>query len=206
MEKTIYREEWLQNAVDLLRPYFKEKGYEIPEQISVSCGWPSRNALSKKNRRYGEAWQSKAALDGIHQVFISPLISDKIQVLEILVHELLHTCLNDDIGHKKPFKIGCKVLGLEGPATGTEAGPELRAFLATICIESDYPQTALEPIEVEKKQSVRLLKLECKPNEEHEESYIIRTTKKALDIGIPTCPCGQEFVVEVKSEEEEDEA
>ena len=39
-------------------------------------------------------------------------------------------------------------------------------------------------------------------NNLHEEDYVIRASKKSLDIGIPICPCGVEFVQEVKEEEE----
>ena len=123
----INREEWLQNAVEALRPRFKEAKYEIPAVIRVSCGFPSKGALSK-NKRLGEAWESRAAKDGIHQVFISPFLSDSLKVLDILVHELLHCALPDNVGHKKPFKVAAKALGLEGPATSTTAGEELTNF------------------------------------------------------------------------------
>ena len=40
------REEWLGALVDALRPVFAELGYPLPDRIRVSCGWPSKSALS----------------------------------------------------------------------------------------------------------------------------------------------------------------
>ena len=47
------------------------------------------------------------------------------------------------------------------------------------------------PISAEKKQTTRQLKAEAKCC-----GYIIRLTKKWSEIGMPSCPCGNEFVLE----------
>ena len=42
------REQWLTKAIDhLSRRVFKPAGMEVPPNVRVSCGWPSRGALGK---------------------------------------------------------------------------------------------------------------------------------------------------------------
>ncbi len=204
---TINREEWLSQAVELLRPKFKAHNYTIPPIVKVSCGWPSKGAFPRNGKvRLGECWQTVAAKDGIHQIFISPLLSETFKVLEILVHELIHSCLDDGVGHKKEFKQACTELGLEGPATHTLAGPELAAWLRTLCEDEPYPQVALNVAEVTKKtQTTRMLKISCPANEEHEEEVILRGSKKVIEKGLPTCYCGTPFAVVPEEEKEESE-
>jgi hypothetical protein len=38
----------------------------------------------------------------------------------------------------------------------------------------------------------------------HAEPYIVRRSRKAIEIGLPCCPCGQEMVLDDPGEEEED--
>ena len=57
------REQWLAAMVDALRPTFASLGYPLPERIRVSCGWPSKSALSAKSRRIGEAWSARCSAD-----------------------------------------------------------------------------------------------------------------------------------------------
>jgi len=37
-------------------------------------------------------------------------------------------------------------------------------------------------------QTTRMLKVECPA-----DGYIVRTTQKWIDLGLPTCPCGEEM-------------
>ena len=53
-----------------------------------------------------------------------------------------------------------------------------------------YPHGQLAPSD-ERKQSTRLLKLTCP-----ECGYVIRTTRKWLETGLPTCCCGELFVAD----------
>lgn len=69
--------------------------------------------------------------------------------------------------------------------TATVAGEDLKARLDEICEDlGDYPHAALNP-NVRKKQTTRMLKVECK-----ETGYKARLTAKWLDeYGAPKCPC-----------------
>ncbi len=195
------RETWLELAVTELRPFFNEKGYKLPDNIRVACGFPSSKALSKKGKRLGECWEVRASVDGIHQIYITPLLSDKRDVLSVLTHELIHAALPDKTGHKKGFKMAAHAIGFEEGSVGREieVGGPLDVRLNALTLP-DYPHSKLLPIEEEKKQGVRLQKLICS-NVEHEEPIIIRATKKVTDQGTLRCFCEQEFEIEKKEEE-----
>jgi len=60
------RELWLQNAVDMVEPIFKNKGYKIPK-VQVSCGFPS---TGNKTKHIGQCWGRSSTSDGVNQLFI----------------------------------------------------------------------------------------------------------------------------------------
>lgn len=182
------REEWLLAAVALMRPFFSEKGFTIPE-IRVSCGWPSRGALSAKNKVLGQAWCKSASSDKVGQIFISPYLDktcDPYGVLPVLVHENVHQAVGVKEKHNKVFGKCARALGLEGKLTSTVPGKELLVK----CKEWDsqlgpYPHAKLDgnksPV---KKQSTRLIKCQCTASE-----YVVRTTRKWLEeFGAPISP------------------
>jgi hypothetical protein len=155
------REEWLLAATKALRPLFKDVGHPLPEHIRLSCGFPlgSRKVI-------GQCWPVAAAGDKVHQIYISPVLDsvlDKAGVLATLVHELGHSALPPKTGHKAAFAKLAADLGLEKPWKATTAGPELLKHLKALAHDlGPYPHAALSPTELErKKQSTRLLKVEC---------------------------------------------
>lgn len=198
------REEWLMVMADRLRKRFQTQEFEVPDKLRLSCGFPSVRGLSKKNRRVGECWWASAAKDGINHIFVSPLLETGLQAGGVLAHELLHAGLPEGAAHGPEFKRAMKKVGLSGKPTSAMPGPELNDFIAWV-IQNDvgeYPHGAIDPINRPvKKQSTRMLKLYCPPNEEHETEYIVRASKKVIDIGVPTCPCGKEMKVEEPDEE-----
>lgn len=187
------REAWLNRAVEALREHvFIPAGEHVPP-VRVSVGWP------KGGRKViGQCWKTDAAEDEVSQVFISPVLKDMAEVLETLVHELVHAVDNCESGHRGEFKRIAVEVGLEGKMTATHAGAELLATLMEVAEElGEYPHAALTPaLSGVKKQSTRMLKVECP-----DDGYIVRTTQKWLDIGTPTCPCGTEMVPEPPKED-----
>jgi hypothetical protein len=185
------REQWLNAAVELFRPLFiNHPQGDIPRNLRVSCRWPSKRAFAKTNRRIGECWDSAASADDTHKIFISPYLWYGPRVLDVLAHELVHTCVGVKAGHKKPFIALAKAIGLKGKMTATAAGPSLKAFCITMAgALGDYPHKMLDKqmINGEKKQGTRMLKLECSCG------YVVRTTQKWIDVGLPTCCCGKQF-------------
>ena len=128
------REEWLGKMVARLRPEFEKKGAAVPEKVRASCGFPSKSALANKARRLGEAWSDKNSEDQSWEVFISPLLKDSIEVAGILVHELVHTAVGIECGHRGPFKRVAVAMGLEGKMTATTAGEQLKSLLTGITL------------------------------------------------------------------------
>lgn len=184
------REEWLGLLVDALRPDFVRLGHPLPDRIRVSCGWPSKSALSAKSRRIGEAWSHRCSDDGAHETFLSPCLADPIEVGAVLVHELVHHAIGVEHGHKGPFTRCAKGIGLVGPMRATSAGPELASRLHALAEQlGPYPHAKLDATLGRKKQATRMLKVQCASC-----GCIVRMTRQWLDeVGAPTCACGSEM-------------
>lgn len=200
------REEWLGKAVDLLRPYFTERGYTIPELVKVSCGF----GPYAPRKTEGTCFKAANCVDGVKQIYISPELSDSYKVLDVLTHELIHASLEDPVGHGKDFKKACKVLGLEGPAKQAFAGSELKQKLETLLLDETgiaawgslpaYPHAKVTFTEAEKVQTTRMRKIICPKNIEHPDTDIVlRASKKILDLGTPKCYCGETFILEAEA-------
>jgi hypothetical protein len=200
MSKNTNREEWLGRLVEALRPMFADQGAKLPKKIRVSCGWPGGGSSRK---RIGEAWSAECSADDTHETFISPSLDDAVRVADVLVHELVHHAVGTKEGHKRPFARLAKALGLEGKMTATVAGKELKAKLEAITYKlGHYPHAALSLSSNTKKQSTRMLKVECNRKE---CGCVLRMTKKWLeDVGAPRCGCGGTMTcVDLEDEGEE---
>ncbi len=136
------REEWLQAAIEMIRPTFLSKGYRIPDDCQVSCGFASTGLRS---HHIGQCWSRKSSSDGRNQIFISPALHDPLEVMDALVHELVHAV--DDCQHKhgREFKKIAMKVGLEGPMRSASAGKELKQHLAELAAKiGPYPHGRLE--------------------------------------------------------------
>ncbi len=191
------REQWLGRAIEMMRPEFASAGAPLPENLAVSCSWPSGNPRTV----IGECWVAEASSRGYVEVFISPVLDQVAGVQGVLVtlrHELVHAAGRR--GHGKDFRALAMELGLTGPMTATVASPELLDFINWTLLPQlgQYPHGAitdggeilvppkpviLRPDDRPKKQSTRLLKAECP-----DCGYTIRLSKKWADLGLPTCP------------------
>lgn len=195
MTKHQTREAWLNDAADYLyTDFIGELGHmKKGETYAVSCGWPSTRSQSTKHRRIGECWRPQACDDRTtHHIFISPVVGDPVDVLETLLHELIHAVVGGECGHKGAFKRLALAVGLEGKMTATVAGEELKKSLTKLAKTlGKYPHSKLTGANGRKKQSTRLIKLvaeECC-------GYVVRTTRKWLDEeGSARCPHGDEMI------------
>lgn len=186
------REGWLIAAVEALTPLFSEQSIELPA-VRVSVGFPG--GRGPKTGVIGQCWNSHASSDAAPQIFIHPSLVDHDEILATLVHELVHAADDCESGHKGQFVKWARAMGLEGKPTATHAGQDLvDQFKSIIEHLGDFPHAALGGGDGggddEKKQSTRMIKVEC-PS----DGYIVRTTRKWLEIGVPTCPCGTEMQV-----------
>lgn len=189
--KTKYptREAWLNKAVELLTPEFGQR--KVPTKLRVACGFPSRNALSKKKRRIGEAWADSASDGKFFEIFVSPVLSKPFDVLDTLIHEMVHVTVGLKCGHNGAFKVCATEIGLVGKMTECGAGPALKQRLLKVAKQlGPYPHDRLDKMTNGKPKDVcRLLKAECPKC-----GYIIRVTRKwAEESGLPICPCGGYF-------------
>ena len=126
--KTATREQWLQEAILALTPLFKEYGYAVPK-CHVSCGFASTDV---KRGHIGQCWSTKASADKVNQIFISPGLSDSVEVLDTLMHELVHAVDDCQNKHGPIFKKMALKLGMKGPMRSAGAGPELKVKLEQI--------------------------------------------------------------------------
>lgn len=182
------REEYLTCAMHEMSSWFDGP---FPENVSVSCGWPSKSALSSKKRRIGEAWSSENSKDKKFQLFISPYLDKPIDVLHTLLHEMIHAFVGLECGHKGEFKRVALFLGCEGKMTATFPGEDQIKRLNVVSrTAGPYPHGSLDKrmINGDRKQGTRMLKAICPGCE-----YTVRTTAKWLETGLPTCPCGTEM-------------
>ena len=182
------REGWLIAATDLLRPELEARaGVIVPAAVRVSCGFPSRGALSQKRRALGECWASSPNRD----IFISPVLDDTLDVGQVLTHETLHAGLPPGVGHGPPFKRAARKCDLGGKPTATVRTPELDAWLGPLLAPlGPYPHQKIDRAAGRKPQKTRLIKVHCAPCD-----YKIRTTRKPLDrYGPPICPnCNEQM-------------
>lgn len=178
------REDWLSQATQKLASQVFHK--DAPK-VRVSCGFPS----TRRGNRIGECWTPDASEDATSEIFIIPTISDPIRVLDILAHELCHA-YTPGAGHKGAFTKIARGIGLEGKLTATVAGERLTEQLRAISEEiGPYPHGKLrEGSSNTKKQTTRMLKVECPCC-----GYVVRTTQKWIDSGLPSCPEGTEMEV-----------
>jgi len=180
--KLTTREEWLNSAVNELRSIFDANGYPLPQNIRVTCGFPSKHARSL-NRAIGEHWSSSASEDATHEILISPVVSDPFEVFGILVHELCHSATDGD-GHRGRFPNAVRSVWLEGKPSSTKIGQAFRDnFGSLIASLGEYPHARLNVGHDRKKQSTRMLKAQCSKC-----GYTIRITKTWADQGLPLCP------------------
>lgn len=108
------REQWLTDGVSRLRELFKIKGFHIPENIKVTCGFPSTNGTARKSRTIGQVWDKTQSSADVYEIFISPTIDNAASVLATLAHELVHVVVGLKAGHGKMFKQCALAIGLEG--------------------------------------------------------------------------------------------
>ena len=181
------REEYLNAAVEELRPVFDARGLPLPDKIRVTCGFPSQKARSQ-HRAIGEHWSPAASSDGHHEILISPVMDDPFEVFGVLVHELCHAATDGD-GHKGRFPPLARAMYLEGKPSATTIGTQFRTQFQML-VESlgEYPHAALNVGKQRKVQATRMLKAFCPAC-----GYTIRLTAKwaydsAGNPNLPICP------------------
>jgi hypothetical protein len=183
------REEWLNEAAKAMKPWLleHEAGKDYADPL-ISVGFPKGSRGKSTNNVIGQCWDKATSQDKQRaHIFVVPTLTDEIEVLAVLLHELVHASVGNECGHRGPFKQVAQGLGLEGKMTATVPGELLKVKLELLRRSlGKYPHVALTP---RKRGSVgsRLLKVACPGC-----GCILRMTQKWLDVvGPPTCGCGE---------------
>ncbi len=178
------REEWLvQISKDWVLPKLAALGFNTGYQFRVSIGFPYGSRGT--NKAIGQCWGTSASKDGVHEIFISPVLSAE-DVVHVLLHEHIHASVGLEAGHKGPFRKCAKAVGLEGKMTATVPGPALKAEIAGLLANFEpYPHGKMNVGAggAGGKQSTRMIKCTCE-----ECGYTVRVSRKWIDIGYPVCP------------------
>lgn len=179
MQQHTTREAWLLAAVELLRPLFAAKGFAVPP-CQVSCGFASTGTRSG---HVGQCWSTKSASNELNQIFISPTLKTAYDVIDTLVHELVHAVDNCEHKHGKEFKKIALKMGMKGPMRSAEAGPELKVILITLLdLLGPYPHGHLK-VSMLKTARRNRPRAKCKHC-----GYQVPMLKKFLAYGPPICP------------------
>jgi hypothetical protein len=159
-----YREAWLHAAASFLLDYMVEHGLP-PVAVRVSCGWPVRGGVSRRRTVIGQCFAPSVCKDGKPQIFISPRLSESIEVLGTLLHELVHASIGCQFGHRKEFSQAARQVGLAGPPTATTVDETLRLLLVSYVERfGPYPHAAILLRAREKVGSrLRLYQCVCQP-------------------------------------------
>lgn len=186
------REQWLTEMAKLVEPTFH--GFELGD-YKVTCGWPSRSALSPRNRVVGQCFHGEKEKGLPSQLFISPVLDQSLDVAGTLCHEIAHVAAGPKAKHGKWFIKVCKHVGLTaGPPKSVMPGELLNEKLMKLIAKlGPYPHTAIPipPALVAAKPAPISVSLECTCG------CTIRMKREVLEsFGAPTCACGEEFVEE----------
>lgn len=161
------REVWLIAAATTLQhEVFPSVGIDASQweqrKYRVSCGFPIGYRGSRTGKVVlGQAFDPSISADGTMEVFINPILDRPFDVLSTLVHELIHVWVGIECGHRGAFATVARGIGLTGKMTSTVPGEELAKKLRDIAaLLGDYPHAKIDP-NARKKQSTRLLKLQC---------------------------------------------
>lgn len=189
MSEARNREDWLTKAAEHMGAWIVGIGEE-PPPMRVSVGWPGGGS---PKGTVGQCWPTSSTEDGIAQIFMTPTRGEEstVDVLGTLLHEMVHAVDDCKDGHTKNFIRISRALGfLHKWTSSSNRTEELTARLAELAETlGAFPNGAIiagSRSSGPKTQATRMLKLECP-----EDGYVVRTTRKWLDIGLPSCPCGE---------------
>jgi len=154
------RETWLIEGADQINDECMPFERTHTPKYRVACGFPPR---SRGGKVVGVCINASASEDNHFEVYINPSVAKGFDALEVLAHELCHVVDKMESGHRGRFARIARGIGLEGKLTATYAGNSLAKKLRSIeKVLGEYPHGSVN-IEKTKKQSTRLVKVECEP-------------------------------------------
>lgn len=193
------REAWLNAATEGLRKQIFEPGdYWLPPTIRVSVGLCGGKAI-------GLCVDPECAEDKSTHIYIDPKLKEPVDVLQTLLHELVHASVGIECKHRGKFVTVIREIGLDGKATATYASPgtELHTTLTQLGVElGAYPHSALQRKPKEPKPSPWIAYISPSMGED----YLVRANKNTVaEYGPPRDPNGEPMVPKNPEEAEIDE-
>lgn len=194
------REDWLNAAVDELRPFFSARGHALPAEIRVACAYPT-NAKRSGFKVLGECIPNTNSADGHWEIYISPVLDSPTKVTETLIAQLCRTAkgaynvttlryahVADDM-HILPAGTGSSPY-----KEVSHGGNFLVAYQDIIDSLGIYPHAKVD-VSIHKSQGTRMLLAVCPTC----QCKIRMTAKWAYnahgDVELPTCRCGDMFAL-----------
>ena len=189
------REYWLRQATQFLFQHMQKCGLSVVP-VRVSCGWPVSGGAGQRTVTIGQCFAPTVCADGVAQIFISPRLSNSVEVLGTLLHELIHASFACRFGHGKEFSQAARRVGLAGPPTATTVGPQLVPLLQLFVNQcGSYPHAAIVLPQKDKKPGSRLRLYECSCDPP------IKVRVAGKEFQAICCHCEERFVLVEKSEE-----
>lgn len=120
------RETWLNQLAQKMAPRFEELGFPLPKyRVTVGFGGNGQRSSSA-----AEVWHSSVSEDGTFEILIMPDVVEVNYLANCLAHELIHTAVGFDQGHKGNFAKVALAIGLNRPMTATTPGPAFIEWVA----------------------------------------------------------------------------
>lgn len=168
--KNLTREEWLNDAANLIYDYFLQDVCENRHKPVIKFSF---TAPSKKGRVLGLTYAKEDTNANVNEIFISAHVKDAEQAILVLTHELIHALDNCESHHRGYFARVAKRVGFLTPLTKLNPSDDLKDLAQLIA--DDLPPLPNDGIKTghEKTQKNRNLSCTCTGCE-----YKFRTTKK----------------------------
>tara|TARA_R110002167_G_scaffold101414_2_gene264095 strand:- start:173 stop:769 length:597 start_codon:yes stop_codon:yes gene_type:complete len=197
--ENINRETWLNLMIDKAVPLFDNAGFKISDirtKLKPSCSMMVGQRKSSKFGAIGQHLPTDWNAKKNHELLISPVLEDSVQVVGVLIHEMVHAIQRKLYGkgvkaHGKEFKAIAIAVGLQGKMTATTESPELKIKIENWIKElGKYPHNKIN-FDTRKKQSTRMNKLICMNC-----GFIARASTGAVNkFGLPE-HCNQEMMID----------
>jgi hypothetical protein len=185
------REAWLRAAYALLRRKLLK---EAPEHVAISWSFPAKGGTSATRRRIGECHYKGASADGAIEgdrvLLVSPTLKTPFDLIDTLLHEMVHAALPMGCGHRAQFSRLAARVGLVKPWTSTNPSPELAKRIKSEFLPA-LPKWPGGFLQIHATQKNRQLKATC------DCGRIIRGSAKLFAAGSIICGlCDSEFTQE----------
>jgi hypothetical protein len=140
-----YAEEWLDHAVSSLRDYFYCFGYTVPS-VLVNCGYGLIGYSPKRRFNVdGLCLPKRYSKDDMCDIYVAPHVTEPIEIILVLAHELIHSIDDCFSGHGATFMEIAGHLGLNDCPSVSESRylSTLERFAEIVEPLGKYPRSGI---------------------------------------------------------------